>query len=183
MRLSERQVVAVRYAKGFDIDALLVDVCREMARRGLRLGGLLQISQGGVGGCATSVNLYDLQTNTVFDIWEDRGRGARACRLDEDGLDAAARVLERAIADRVEVLIINRFGRAESLGRGLRPYFVRAMEAGIPVLTSVRPPYDEAWARFHDGHGVELTCDRESVLSWSARLGRRSASDTHNHHR
>ncbi|MEO1177298.1 MAG: DUF2478 domain-containing protein [Pseudomonadota bacterium] len=180
MRPSEQRLAAVRYQKGFEIDALLVEVCRGMAESGVRLGGLLQISEGGVGGCATSVKLYDLQTKTVFDIWEVRGPCARGCRLDESGLNAAAAVLERAISDRVELLVINRFGRAESLGRGLLPYFVRAMEAGIPVLTGVRTPYDDAWVRFHDGLGRELACDTERVLGWATRVGHRLAFATCN---
>ena len=44
---------------------------------------------------------------------------ARGCRLDERGLLDAEPAIMAAIADRVDLLVINRFGRAESLGRGL----------------------------------------------------------------
>jgi len=176
MRSSSQSIAAVHYSKGFDIDALLVEACRALAESGLRLGGLLQISEGGVGGCATSVHLYDLQTRSAFDIWEDRGACARGCRLDEAGLDAAAAVLDRAIADGVDMLIINRFGRAESLGRGLLPYFAQAVEDRIPVLTSVRPPYDEAWAEFHGSFGTDLPCNKEKVLDWALSIAYRNAN-------
>ena len=76
----------------------------------------------------------------------------------------------QAIADRVDLLVINRFGRAESLGRGLRSCFERAIEADVPVLTAVRIPYDEAWRNFHDGIGLQLTCDVEPVTAWVANL-------------
>jgi hypothetical protein len=102
----------------FDIDRLLVQVCQRLALRGVRLGGLLQISTGAKGGCASTVHVVDLRTNAAFNIWEDRAC-ARGCRLDEGGLAAASLAIDKAIADRIDLVILNRFGRAESLGGGL----------------------------------------------------------------
>ena len=56
-------------------------------------------------------------------------------------------------------MMLNRFGKAEAEGGGLRSAFVRAMEAGIPVLTAVRPPYIEAWSKFHGRLAVDLPAD------------------------
>lgn len=133
----------------------------------MRLGGLIQVSTGAKGGCASSVHLIDLTTNMAFDIWEQRGTGARGCRLDERGLVPAADVVEQAIADRVDLIVINRFGRAESLGRGLSTSFASALSANIPVLTAVRAPYDLAWATFHDGLGVQLPDDDAAIIAWA----------------
>ncbi len=160
-------LAAIRYDKGFHIDALLAACCSEIRSTGLRVGGLVQSSEGGIGGDASSVHLFDLRKASAYDIWEQRGACASGCRLDEAGLDAAAAVLDRAIDDHVDLLIINRFGRAESLGRGFLPYFVRAFEGGIPVLTSVRPPYDEAWEGFHGGLGAQLPCDHNAARDWA----------------
>ena len=57
--------------------------------------------------------------------------------------------------------MLNRFGKAEAEGGGLRSGFARAIDAGIPVLTAVRPPYREAWAQFHGGLAVDLPADIE----------------------
>jgi len=164
------RVAAVSYVRGFDIDRLLVDACERMARRGIRLGGLLQISTGGRGGCASTVHVVDLRTNRAFDIWEERGQCARGCRLDEGGLAAASRALDEAIADRVDLVIVNRFGRAESLGRGLLPLFSSAVAVGLPVLTAVRAPYDASWTQFHGGFGSALAPEIEAILGWSERV-------------
>jgi hypothetical protein len=64
--------------------------------------------------------------------------------------------LPAAIAEGIDLLVINRFGRAESLGRGLLGCFTAAMEAGVRVLTAVRVPYVEAWAAYHGG--LPRTC-------------------------
>jgi Protein of unknown function (DUF2478) len=145
------RLAAVAYERGFDIDGLLSRICLDVRSRGLSVGGLLQSSFGGTGGCAESVVVTDLRSNSVIDIWDRRGKGARGCRLDENGLMEAEPILLAAIAERVDLLIINRFGRAESLGRGMLSIFSRAIDAGVPVLTAVRHPYDAAWHSFHGG--------------------------------
>jgi Protein of unknown function (DUF2478) len=169
-----RRLAAISYTRGFDIDALLVGVCQRLSKDGVRIGGLLQISTGGEGGCASTVHVVDLRTNAVFDIWEERGACARGCRLDERGLAAAAVAVERAIVDRVDLLVFNRFGRAESLGRGLFDCFVSALSADVPVLTAVRASYDEAWSRFHGGLGLNLPNEPAAAVSWACRLAVRS---------
>ena len=70
-----------------------------------------------------------------------------------------------AIDGHVDLLILNRFGRAESLGRGLLRCFAEAVDAGIPVLTSVREPYDIAWRDFHGGLGIDLAADFEAIVA------------------
>ena len=164
------RLAAISYARGFDIDRLLVAVCKQLSGEGVRLGGLLQISTGAGGGCATTVHVVDLRTNTAFDIWEERGACAKGCRLDERGLADAAVVIEQALADRVDLIVINRFGRAESLGRGLLECFASALLADVPVLTAVRASYDVAWSAFHGGLGMELPADRAAVTAWASRV-------------
>lgn len=160
---------AIHYPKGFHIDQLLFEACSYLSRRGMRLGGLLQVSNGGVGDCATSVHTINLKTNKKFDIWEKRGPCARGCRLDERGLALASEAIERPIQDAVDLVIVNRFGRAESLGRGLLDCFVSALDAKIPVLTAVREPYDEAWAHFHGGLATDLANNHVAIRDWIRR--------------
>jgi hypothetical protein len=161
------RLAAIAYEHGFDIDRLLVAVCKRLARRGVRLGGLLQVSTGAKGACATTVHVVDLRTNTAFDIWEDRGACARGCRLDERGLAAASQAIDKAISDRVDLVIVNRFGRAESMGGGLLGCLASAVAAELPVLTAVRAPYDLAWAKFHGGLGRELPADVTAITAWA----------------
>ena len=159
-------LAAIHYPRRYDIDRLLVDVCSELSKAGLRLGGLVQISTGGAGGCATSMHIRDLASGETFNIWDERGPCAKGCRLDERGLAQASLVIDKAIADKVDFIVINRFGRAESLGRGLIDNFARAVDASIPVLSAVRAPYDEAWQVFHGGMGIKLPTDQDAICQW-----------------
>jgi hypothetical protein len=77
-----------------------------------------------------------------------------------------AALIERTPTRDIELLILNKFGKAEAEGGGLRSAFERAIESGIPVVTAVRPPYTEAWSHFHGRLAVDLAPDLDAVLAW-----------------
>jgi hypothetical protein len=169
-------LAAIRYERGFDIDDLLLRSCGALRSCGLRLGGVIQQSSGDRGRCAASIHVVDLRSGEAFDIWEARGSCARGCRLDERGLLDAEPAIMAAIADRVDLLVINRFGRAESLGRGLLGCFAAALEAGVPVLTAVRDPYAGDWRAFHGGLAHDLPADTARAIDWVLAMLRPNAS-------
>jgi Protein of unknown function (DUF2478) len=165
--LGSAPLAAIQYQRGFDIDELLSRSCAQLRSVGVRTGGVLQQSSGEQGRCASSVHVVDLRSGRTFNIWEDRGACAHGCRLDERGLVDAEPALMAALADGVDLLIINRFGRAESLGRGLLGCFSAAIEAGVAVLTAVRPPYDQAWYAFHGGCAHDLAPEMQEIIDWA----------------
>lgn len=159
-------LAAVIYERGQDIDALFIDVSAKLRTQGVRVGGLIQQSTRSSEACAAGINVVDLQTGQTFDIWQKRGRDARGCRLDERGLLVAEPAILSAVGSGVDLIVINRFGRAESLGRGLLGCFQAALEAEIPILTAVRAPYCEGWEAFHGGLGGTLEPNVSHVMSW-----------------
>jgi hypothetical protein len=170
-------LAAICYQRDFDVDGLLLRACGALRSLGFRIGGVIQRSSGDRGQCASSVHVVDLRSGEAFDIWEVRGACAGGCRLDERGLIDAEATILAAIAEGVDLLVINRFGRAESLGRGLIGCFAAALEAGIPVLTAVRAPYEDAWLEFHGGLAQNLPADGAQVTAWASRaIGRPNAA-------
>lgn len=156
-------LAAIIHPRGFEVDTLLERVCAGLAEGGLRLGGIVQAQQRD---CSAGLLVTDLRTGAQFDIWQDLGRGATSCRLDERGLaDAVPAVLD-AIACNVDLVVINRFGKAESHGGGMLTVLTAAIEAGIPVLTAVREPYLEAWRDFHRGMAADLAPEPDAIAAW-----------------
>ena len=150
-------LTAIKFQRGFNIDAQLTHVCTLLKDNGLTVGGLIQENRCGD---VSGVQLVDIRSQQKFDIWENRGLHASGCRLDESGL----------LYDRVDLVVINRFGRAESEGQGLRDYIAQAVDAGIPVLTGVREPYIEAWQLFHGGMAHELLATDSTMENWIANI-------------
>jgi len=169
------RLAAIRYEAGFPIDEFLALLAGRLRAEHIRLGGALQENASGGDRRCAAMSLVDLATRKRFQISQDLGSLAEGCRLDAQGLAEFVALFDRASQDNVELLILNRFGKAEAEGGGLRPVFARAMEAGIPVLTAVRAPYDEAWAQFHGHLASDLPADVDAVLGWcrdAARLSR-----------
>ncbi len=165
MTSSRSSLAAVVYDKGAFIDDFMRRVADRLRLEGVRVGGVFQENQDGGEACAT-MRLVDLNSGERFVISQNLGPDARGCRLDPRGvLDAGAR-LDATLSDEIDILVINKFGRGDAEGIGLRGTFAAAIESGIPVLTAVRPPYVEAWTAFHGGLAEDLPPDLDAVLAW-----------------
>jgi len=167
-------LAAVDYRTGFRIDEFLAAVARHLRMEGVELAGAIQENAGDKAACA-AMTLVDLGSSGRFDISQDLGPEALGCRLDPRGLAEAENPIVAAINCGPDLIILNKFGKAEADGGGLRNAFVRAIEIGIPVLTAVRPPYAESWARFHGGLAVALPPDFAAVHAWCRDAARRRA--------
>lgn len=160
------RLAAVVYDAGFKIDDFLTRVADRLGADRINMAGVLQENAGDEAGVCSAMTLVDLTSRGRFRISQDLGSQAEGCRLDAHGLAEIGALLDRPLGHDVDLLMLNRFGKAEAEGGGLRSAFVRAMEAGVPVLTAVRPPYIEAWSRFHGRLAVDLPSDFDAVLAW-----------------
>jgi nucleoside-triphosphatase THEP1 len=158
-------LAAIAYQTGFQIDEFLAALARRLQAEGVRLGGVVQENAGAKDACA-AMTLVDLASNGRFHISQDLGTAARGCRLDPRGLAEAESPLATTMGADPDLIILNKFGKAEAEGSGLRNTFVRAIDSEIPVLTAVRPPYTEAWERFHGGLAIALPPEPEAVHAW-----------------
>jgi hypothetical protein len=158
-------LAAVVYDKGFSIDEFMSAIARELRASGFRVGGVFQQNMESGASRPSTMVIIDMLTGERFTISQDLGPAARGCRLDQRGLLDAGLRLDAAVAD-IDLLLINKFGRGEAEGGGLRTTFAAAIESGVPVLTAVRAPYDEAWAVFHGGLAANLAPAAEEVLAW-----------------
>lgn len=160
------RLAAIGYQTGFKIDDFLRRVVDRLRADHVSLGGALQENTGGGEGLCSAMTLVDLASQRRFTISQDLGPESAGCRLDAHGLSEIGVLLDRTLDQNIELLLLNRFGTAEAEGGGLRSVFVRAIDAGIPILTAVRPPYLDAWAEFHGGLAVDLPPDLDRVLAW-----------------
>jgi nucleoside-triphosphatase THEP1 len=159
------RLAAVVYQLGFQIDDFLTRVADLLRADQIDVGGVVQENARYAGSCAV-MTVVDLATRRRFRISQELGTQAMGCRLDSHGLADIAALLERSLTRGTEIVILNKFGRAEAEGHGLRAAIGRAIDAGIPVVTAVRPPYTEAWSTFHGRLATDLTPDLDVVLAW-----------------
>jgi molybdate transport system ATP-binding protein len=121
------------------------------------------------------MQLIDLMTGRAIPICQSLGRGAMSCRLDAAGMAEAAVAVSRAVAEGVDLVIVNKFAKQEAVGGGLRSELAEAVVAGLPVLTAVPDKCYHAWVAFTGGFGATLACEHRAIDEWwRQRSGRES---------
>ncbi|MER5172582.1 DUF2478 domain-containing protein [Thioclava sp. GXIMD2076] len=83
-------------------------------------------------------------------IRQDLGTGAASCTLDGGALEEAVFRLSQDVAKLPPAtpLILNKFGKQEAEGRGVRPLIAQAIEDGRPVLLGVPAQTEAAFHAF-----------------------------------
>jgi nucleoside-triphosphatase THEP1 len=159
-------LAAIRYDIGFDINQLIRDVVSDLRLQGFRIGGVLQEAEVNDDPNCARLHAVDIRTGKTACITQDRGRDAHGCKLDPSGLADISHCVTDAIKAGVDLIIINKFGRAESEGTGLLACIAEAVSADVPILTTVRDPYVDAWRSFHGGLAADLQPLKSAILDW-----------------
>ena len=160
-------LAAIPFASGFAIDAFMHGLVDRLKRQGLRLGGVVQHNDAICDDRCMAMSLEDVATGQRFPISQDLGAGASGCHLDAAGLAAAAAAFSEALAGRADLVIVNRFGKQEAAGEGLRQEIAGALMAGLPLLIAVRSDFLPAWRAFAGDDWLELPSDVKAVERWA----------------
>lgn len=159
-------LAAIVYDEGSAADAALAETARRLQAEGRRVGGVVQSSRPRPDQGRCDMWLSDLFTGEEVRISQNLGAGSTGCRLDLDGLARAHVLIDQALTAGVEGLIINRFGKQEAEGRGLREVMVKALAAGLPVVTAVPRRNFDALRAFAGQDLHVLPADSVVVAAW-----------------
>ena len=103
------QIGVVVYDDGLFRDALIAQCAAGLVASGYRLGGVVQSNAHRRGRRRCDMYVKDLLGSGEIKISLDRGNEARGCRLDPDAFARIGAWVERAVLERVDLLIINKF--------------------------------------------------------------------------
>jgi len=172
------QIGVVVYDDGLFADALIAQCAADLIGSGYRLGGIVQSNTHRPGRRRCDMYVKDLLGGDEIRISLDRGNEARGCRLDPDAFARIDAWVERAVLERVDLLIINKFGKEEAHGRGLRPVIAEALIADIPVVIGVSARNLREFLTFVGDSVTLVTADIEAMTAWC-----RNAIERGVHHR
>uniref|UniRef100_Q07IE6 DUF2478 domain-containing protein n=1 Tax=Rhodopseudomonas palustris (strain BisA53) TaxID=316055 RepID=Q07IE6_RHOP5 len=173
-------LAALVYGEDQDPDAVLQQFAADLRARGIRAVGLVQVGH----------RLHDqpkldavlVHSGERLQLLQDLGPLATGCRLDVGQLLSAGSQVAGAIDQGADLLIINRFGKQESEGKGLSFLIDRALSADIPVVIAVPRHRFDDWIKFADGMSVKLNCTRAALEVWWAGVSARAASVVRDDH-
>jgi nucleoside-triphosphatase THEP1 len=158
----------VAYPEGGDVETLLASFAACLQKGGVRVGGLLQRSSTEANG-RPRMELVDIQSGETILISQNLGADSSACCVDPAGVATASSFLRRAIADRPDLLIINKFSGLEATGEGLRAEFLEALASGLPVLAGLPERHRDAFERMVEGAAEFLEPDLQCLQDWWSR--------------
>jgi len=161
-----QSVAAIIYANEAYPEAMFETLVKRCRALGLSLAGVLQhrAFEGADRRC--DVLLEDLTTGYRTALFENRGLGARGCRLDEAALVEATARVEGSLENAPQLLVLNKFGKVECEGGGLRDLIASAIDRGIPVIIGVPERNLDAWRSFAGEFSTELAADASRVAAW-----------------
>lgn len=166
--MSEVLIAALVYADGIYPDRAIARAIEPLRERGVALAGALQLESTDLPDRhPCDMLLQDLASGEVTAIAERRGSEARGCRLDVSLLtDLAESVAFSLYSEEPRLLVVNKFGKIEADGGGLRGAIAEAVGLGIPVLVGVPARNLDRWRAFAGPLAVELPAEPSAIANW-----------------
>jgi hypothetical protein len=153
---SEAPLTSLVYDEGLSIADVLATLAHAARDEGRRPCGLIQIDREVSGRTKCDMSLLELWSGESIKISDDRGAFARGCRLNHGALAHACALLSSALGSGADLLILNKFGRTEVEGGGLRSVIAEALTADIPVLIGLPRRNLASWREFAGEFGDEI---------------------------
>lgn len=171
--MSEVLIAALVYADGIYPDRAIAQAIEPLRERGVALAGALQLEATDLPGRhPCDMLLQDLSSGEVTAIAEHRGSEARGCRLDVGLLTELAEAVAFSLcSDEPRLLVVNKFGKIEADGGGLRGAIAEAVDLGIPVLVGVPARNLDRWRAFAGPLAVELPAEPVAIAGWLEKQG------------
>jgi nucleoside-triphosphatase THEP1 len=149
-------------------DPVITEAAERLVAIGHSAVGLVQSNAERGDGCRCDMDVKVLPSGEIFRISQDRGPGARGCRLDPSMLEAGVALVDRALEGAPDILILNKFGKHEAEGRGFRETIAEAVAREIPVLLGVNPLNLEAFLNFAGDLAEEVGPQAGAIAAWCA---------------
>lgn len=149
-------------------DRLLSAFAAQLETQGVRTSGIVQTNIECADDRLCDMDVKVLPDGGTYRISQSLGAGARGCRLNPTALEEAVGLVTRSLetGPRPDLLIVNKFGKHEADGRGMRPVIGDAIAREIPVLTGVNGLNRDRFETFCDGMAVELEPTLQALTAW-----------------
>jgi len=130
------------------VDDLLGGFALELAERGFRIHGYVQLPAETTGDAAPR----HLDLATLHPLAEERG--------------AAVRMLRRAMREDADLVVIGRFSACTEATDDVRPSLVGGDSSGLPLLTAIAGQCIHQWHSYVRHEGSMIAPDRRALWNW-----------------
>lgn len=155
---------AVYTAQTADRLALLKFV-ESLQARDLRIGGILQEARYDERGAVSGLDAIEVHSARRIPISRPQ-KNDDECGLDVAALAETSGIIRRAIDERVDLVVVEKFGEQEQAGKGLIDEILQTIAAGIPLLIAVPEAALPLWQEFSGELGGVVDFDLAAFDRW-----------------
>lgn len=130
-----------------------------------RVGGVLQEALFNSEGEIVGLNAVDVATGRRIPITRV-AKNDDECGLDVSALAETASIIDSAISDRLDLVVVEKFGELEQNGKGLIDQILQTIGEGIPLLISVPEAALPVWQERSGELGGVLPFSEEAFQQW-----------------
>jgi len=160
------RIAALSGNKSVSNQTLLADFVQKRRADGLRIAGLFEVPEPGQGGACGRLSVVDIATGARIAISQNLGPGSTACNLDPQGVAEACAAAQRAIQAGADLVILSKFGKLEAARGGLCDAFAAAINAELPIVTTVNPVLRKDWTLFAGDLSDDVSASAEALEAW-----------------
>ncbi len=159
---------AVLYTRKTEDRGALARFAEQLRARNWRVGGIVQEILYDKNGVKIGMDAIEVDTGRRVPIGRPTpGQIADgSCALDKSRLAESAGALHRAIDQRLDLIVVEKFGEQEQKNEGLAQEILTAMAGGIPTLVAVPATALEDWNHLSGGLSVLLACEEAALWHW-----------------
>jgi len=166
--MSDPCIAALKYVSGQSTKDVLKRFADTLLKQGVNVHGLRQENVQGPDGQRLGVDAIDIHTGdripllrpTPFEL------NNKQCSLNLAQLSEATGILRRAVQANPDIVLVERFSKAESDGGGLADDLMALMASGIPTVVSVHADEYEAWLSYSGGLADDVDSTVEALNQW-----------------
>ena len=133
--------------------------------RNTRVAGILQETILDSSGQVIVLNAVDISNDSRLPISRP-ARNDDQCGLDVSALVETAGIIRKAIGDRADLVVVEKFGEQEQGGKGLNDEILQTIATGIPLLIAVPEAALPIWQERTGELGSVLPFDEEAFRQW-----------------
>lgn len=146
----------------------LAEFAEELKRQDVRVGGLVQEVMFGETGRKIGIDIVEIDTGDRIPINRPSKENldGHTCSLNTEKLADSTEALRRAVRERFDLIVLEKFGEQEQKGQGLMDEIFMAISEEIPLLIAVPEPALELWNEQCGNLGDTLEFDLEAFRQW-----------------
>ncbi|MFP6748033.1 MAG: DUF2478 domain-containing protein [Alphaproteobacteria bacterium] len=171
--MTETTFAAAVYARDLRDRDALSSFAAELREQGVRVGGLVQEVSRNDGGKMTGIDMLELDTGRRIAINRPTKENLenKTCSLNTNALAESTEALRRAIRERADLIVLEKFGEQEQKGQGLCDEIFAAIADEIPLLIAVPNFALDLWRERTGEMGETLAYDLDAFRQWWASVG------------